>query len=83
MSRTFESRRRPTWRHLGPGPQSLGVGRRVFYRLDDLHDWIDVQHGYGAPVDSGKGVVSAPECTVARTPASVVDVQRRPQQQED
>lgn len=47
MSRTFESRRRPTWRHLGTGPQSFGVGRRIFHRIDDLHDRIDVQHGYG------------------------------------
>lgn len=44
MSRTSETRlRRPTglptdWPHLGTGPHSFGAGRRVLYRLDDLHD---------------------------------------------
>ena len=31
------------WRHLGTGPRSFRVGRRVFYRADDLQEWIDVQ----------------------------------------
>ncbi len=31
------------WRHLGTGPRSFRLGRRVLYRQDDLHDWIDHQ----------------------------------------
>ena len=33
------------WRHLGTGPRSFRLGRRVLYRRDDLHAWIDAQHG--------------------------------------
>jgi DNA-binding transcriptional MerR regulator len=40
------------WRHLGTGPRSFRLGRRVLYRSDDLRSWIDVQHGQVAP-DSG------------------------------
>ena len=32
------------WRHLGTGPPSFRVGRRVLYRRDDLNAWIDVRH---------------------------------------
>jgi len=32
------------WRHLGTGPTSFRLGRRVLYRRDDLHSWIDAQH---------------------------------------
>ena len=31
------------WRHLGSGPHSFRLGRRVLYRRDDLHAWIDAQ----------------------------------------
>ena len=31
------------WRHLGTGPRSFRLGRRVLYRRDDLHDWIAQQ----------------------------------------
>jgi excisionase family DNA binding protein len=31
------------WRHLGTGPRSFRLGRRVLYRREDLHTWIDVQ----------------------------------------
>ena len=34
----------PYWRHLGTGPRSFRLGRRVLYRSDDLHSWIDAQH---------------------------------------
>ncbi|WP_138756871.1 helix-turn-helix domain-containing protein [Modestobacter altitudinis] len=38
------------WRHLGIGPRSFRLGRRVRYRRDDLRTWIDSQHdGSGAP----------------------------------
>ena len=33
------------WRHLGTGPRSFRLGRRVLYRRHDLHAWIDAQHG--------------------------------------
>lgn len=32
------------WRHLGAGPRSFRLGRRVLYRIDDLHAWIAQQH---------------------------------------
>ena len=31
------------WRHLGSGPHSFRLGRRVLYRRDDLHAWIAAQ----------------------------------------
>jgi excisionase family DNA binding protein len=31
------------WRHLGTGPHSFRLGRRVVYRREDLHAWIDAQ----------------------------------------
>ena len=30
-------------RHLGTGPRSFRLGRRVVYRSEDLRAWIDVQ----------------------------------------
>ena len=32
------------WRHLGTGPHSFRLGRRVLYRRDDLRAWIDARH---------------------------------------
>ena len=32
------------WRHCNTGPRSFRLGRRVLYRRDDLHVWIDAQH---------------------------------------
>ncbi|MCU1671827.1 MAG: Transcriptional regulator, MerR family [Blastococcus sp.] len=32
------------WRHLGTGPTSFRLGRRVLYRRDDLRSWIEDQH---------------------------------------
>ena len=37
------------WRHLGTGPRSFRLGRRVLYRYDDLRSWIDAQHAQAAP----------------------------------
>ncbi len=31
------------WRHLGTGPRSFRLGRRVIYRREDLRSWIDAQ----------------------------------------
>ncbi|WP_448640735.1 helix-turn-helix domain-containing protein [Geodermatophilus sp. URMC 63] len=36
------------WRHLGTGPHSFRLGRRVLYRRDDLHTWIDAQRQQGS-----------------------------------
>lgn len=35
------------WRHLGTGPTSFRLGRRVLYRRDDLHAWIDAHRHHG------------------------------------
>ena len=35
------------WRHLGTGPHSFRLGRRVLYRRDDLHAWIDARREQG------------------------------------
>jgi excisionase family DNA binding protein len=37
------------WRHLGTGPASFRLGRRVLYRRDDLHAWIDAPRDHRAP----------------------------------
>jgi excisionase family DNA binding protein len=31
------------WRHMGTGPCSFRLGRRVLYRREDLHAWVDAQ----------------------------------------
>ena len=31
------------WRHLGTGPASFRLGRRVLYRRDDITAWLDDQ----------------------------------------
>ncbi|SFP85674.1 DNA binding domain-containing protein, excisionase family [Geodermatophilus dictyosporus] len=36
------------WRHLGTGPRSLRLGRRVLYRRDDLDAWIDYRRAEAA-----------------------------------
>ncbi|SNR75356.1 helix-turn-helix transcriptional regulator [Blastococcus mobilis] len=37
------------WRHLGTGPRSFRLGRRVLYRYDDLRSWTDARHGEAVP----------------------------------
>jgi excisionase family DNA binding protein len=32
------------WRHRNIGPRSFRLGRRVLYRRDDLHAWINAHH---------------------------------------
>ena len=32
------------WRHLGTGPASFRLGRRVLYRRDELLSWIGAKH---------------------------------------
>lgn len=32
------------WRHLGTGPHSFRVGRRVLYRRVDLEAWVAARH---------------------------------------
>jgi predicted DNA-binding transcriptional regulator AlpA len=36
------------WRHLGTGPRSFRLGRRVLYRSEDLRSWIDAEYDEGA-----------------------------------
>jgi excisionase family DNA binding protein len=36
------------WRHLGTGPRSFRLGRRVLYRRDDLQAWVEEQRGRSA-----------------------------------
>jgi excisionase family DNA binding protein len=36
------------WRHLGTGPRSFRLGRRVLYRRDDLRAWVEEQLGRSA-----------------------------------
>ncbi len=37
------------WRHLGTGPTSFRLGRRVLYRRDDLNAWIDSRRDQSTP----------------------------------
>lgn len=48
MSEAAELLRAPVatlryWRHCNIGPRSFRLGRRVLYRRDDVHAWIDQQ----------------------------------------
>jgi excisionase family DNA binding protein len=36
------------WRHLGSGPRSFRLGRRVLYRRDDVQAWVDAQRDSGS-----------------------------------
>jgi excisionase family DNA binding protein len=37
------------WRHLGTGPHSFRLGRRVLYRADDLQAWISTHRDHDGP----------------------------------
>jgi len=32
------------WRHIGKGPRSFKVGRRVLYKRADVQEWFDRQY---------------------------------------
>lgn len=32
------------WRMQGTGPKSFSLGRRVFYREDDVNAWMEAQY---------------------------------------
>lgn len=36
------------WRHLGSGPRSFRLGRRVLYRRDDVRSWINAHRDSSA-----------------------------------
>ncbi len=38
-----------TW---GTGPRSFRLGRRVLYRRDDIHAWIDARREAAVPTDA-------------------------------
>jgi excisionase family DNA binding protein len=40
------------WRHLGTGPRSFRLGRRVLYRRDDLQSWLKTQHAKDSAASS-------------------------------
>ncbi len=40
------------WRHRGIGPRSFRLGRRVLYRRDDVHAWIDAKRENAVPTDA-------------------------------
>jgi excisionase family DNA binding protein len=40
------------WRHRGIGPGSFHLGRRVLYRRDDVHAWIDAKRENAVPTDA-------------------------------
>jgi excisionase family DNA binding protein len=40
------------WRHLGTGPRSFRLGRRVLYRRDDVHAWIDSRREDAVPTEA-------------------------------
>jgi excisionase family DNA binding protein len=40
------------WRHQGIGPHSFRLDRRVLYRRDDVHAWIDAKRENAVPTDA-------------------------------
>jgi len=38
------------WRHIGYGPASFRVGRRVLYRAEDVTTWLDTLRAAQAAV---------------------------------
>ena len=40
------------WRHQGIGPRSFRLGRRLLYRRDDVHAWIDAKRENAVPTDA-------------------------------
>ncbi len=36
------------WRHVGRGPASFKVGRRVLYDVTDVNEWISAQRTAGS-----------------------------------
>ena len=40
------------WRHLGIGPASFRIGRRVMYRRSDVEEWINAQQRQSTHVAS-------------------------------
>jgi excisionase family DNA binding protein len=36
------------WRHVGKGPRSFKVGRRVLYKRSDVQDWLEEQYQHDA-----------------------------------
>ena len=57
------------WRHIGKGPASFKVGRRVLYAVEDVDAWID-----GARSES-RCAVPQDVSEVAQTPSIAIDVE--------
>jgi excisionase family DNA binding protein len=47
------------WRHVGTGPRSFRLGRRVLYRRDDLDAWVNAQRGQESPGFAARVTVAA------------------------
>lgn len=44
------------WRHIGYGPISVKVGRRILYRPSDVAAWVDhLREGQAQPGDRQRG----------------------------
>jgi len=65
------------WRHIGKGPRSFKVGRRVLYAAEDVEAFIGEArkaeanvHAGGAALALHPSVDSRPTSTASRTPTS-------------
>ncbi len=59
------------WRHLGTGPRSFRLGRRVVYRRDDLQAWVDAQLTEAASLERPLAT-RTPRTSTAGSPASAI-----------
>jgi excisionase family DNA binding protein len=41
------------WRHIGYGPQGFVVGRRVLYKADEVHAWLESLYAAASGPASG------------------------------
>lgn len=58
------------WRHIGKGPRSFKVGRRVLYRREDVRAWLDEQYAQSPDARHGRPVRAEAVVTLsATTPA--------------
>ena len=49
------------WRHLRIGPHSFRLGRRVLYRRDDLHAWVEAHRDQGSVSNVGPAPRAQPK----------------------
>jgi len=56
------------WRHLGTGPRSFRLGRRVVYRAGDLRAWIALQASNPRPRTDDRSSWSVSHSRAPRAP---------------